>query len=375
MSKRASLLKPSLDWLLVFVPVALALEHLQPAAHVPIFVAACLAIVPLAGWLGKATEHLAEKTGEGVGGLLNATFGNAAELIIALVALRQGMTEVVKASLTGSILGNILLVMGAACLAGGLRYKDLRFNAAGARMMSTMLTLAAISLVLPAVFHHLVHPSIQLERSLSVEIAVVLLVCYALSLLFSLHTHKQLFTGDAAAAAEVASPDHVSWPLSRSLGVLGVATALIAWISEVLVGSIEQAAHAFGMSSLFVGIIVVAVIGNAAEHSTAILVARKNRMDLALGIAIGSSIQIALFVAPVLVLASYFVAPAPMDLVFSPAEVLAIVLAVAISGQISSDGESHWLEGVQLLAVYLILGLVFYFLPDSATAAAAAAAP
>ncbi len=375
MSKRASLLKPSLDWLLVFVPVALALEHLQPAAHVPIFVAACLAIVPLAGWLGKATEHLAEKTGEGVGGLLNATFGNAAELIIALVALRQGMTEVVKASLTGSILGNILLVMGAACLAGGLRTKDLRFNAAGARMMSTMLTLAAISLVLPAVFHHLVHPSIQLERSLSVEIAVVLLVCYALSLLFSLHTHKQLFTGDAAAAAEVASPDHVSWPLSRSLGVLGVATALIAWISEVLVGSIEQAAHAFGMSSLFVGIIVVAVIGNAAEHSTAILVARKNRMDLALGIAIGSSIQIALFVAPVLVLASYFVAPAPMDLVFSPAEVLAIVLAVAISGQISSDGESHWLEGVQLLAVYLILGLVFYFLPDSATAAAAAAAP
>lgn len=375
MSKRASLLKPSLDWLLVFVPVALALEHLQPATHVPIFVAACLAIVPLAGWLGKATEHLAEKTGEGVGGLLNATFGNAAELIIALVALRQGMTEVVKASLTGSILGNILLVMGAACLAGGLRYKDLRFNAAGARMMSTMLTLAAISLVLPAVFHHLVHPSIQLERSLSVEIAVVLLVCYALSLLFSLHTHKQLFTGDAAAAAEVASPDHVSWPLSRSLGVLGVATALIAWISEVLVGSIEQAAHAFGMSSLFVGIIVVAVIGNAAEHSTAILVARKNRMDLALGIAIGSSIQIALFVAPVLVLASYFVAPAPMDLVFSPAEVLAIVLAVAISGQISSDGESHWLEGVQLLAVYLILGLVFYFLPDSATTAAAAAAP
>lgn len=374
MSKRASLLKPSLDWLLVFVPVALALEHLQPAAHVPIFVAACLAIVPLAGWLGKATEHLAEKTGEGVGGLLNATFGNAAELIIALVALRQGMTEVVKASLTGSILGNILLVMGAACLAGGLRYKDLRFNAAGARMMSTMLTLAAISLVLPAVFHHLVHPSIQLERSLSVEIAVVLLVCYALSLLFSLHTHKQLFTGDAAAAAEVASPDHVSWPLSRSLGVLGVATALIAWISEVLVGSIAQAAHAFGMSSLFVGIIVVAVIGNAAEHSTAILVARKNRMDLALGIAIGSSIQIALFVAPVLVLASYFLAPAPMDLVFSPAEVLAIVLAVAISGQISSDGESHWLEGVQLLAVYLILGLVFYFLPDSATAAAAAAA-
>ncbi len=357
---------PSLSWLLIFVPVVLALELGHVQSPVAIFICSCLAIIPLAGWLGKATEHLAEKTGEGIGGLLNATFGNAAELIIALVALRQGLYDIVKASLTGSILGNILLVLGASCLAGGLKHKDLRFNAGGARMMSTMLTLAAIALVLPASFHFLVHPIADVERNLSLEISLVLLVCYALSLLFSLHTHKQLFIGTAAEAAKVEDIGHDKWPLGKSIAVLGVATALIAWVSEILVGSITEAAHSFGMTSIFVGVVVVAIIGNAAEHSTAVLMARKNRMDLALGIAIGSSIQIALFVAPVLVLASYWLGPAPMDLVFSPAEVLAIVIAVAITGQIASDGESHWLEGVQLLAVYLILALIFFFLPEAA---------
>ena len=361
-------LVPSLDWLLVFVPVTVGLHWLAPTSHVAIFVCACLAVVPLASWLGHATEHLAEKTGEGIGGLLNATFGNAAELILALMALRQGLPDVVKASLTGSIIGNILLVLGASCLAGGFRFKDLRFNASAARMMSTMLLLAAIALVLPASFHHLAHPGVEQERNLSVEISIVLLVCYGLSLLFSLHTHKQLFIGSAAAAAEV--EDRQPWPLSRSLAVLAVATGLIAWVSEILVGSIEPAAHAFGMTSLFVGVIVVAVIGNAAEHSTAILMARRNRMDLALGIAIGSSIQIALFVAPLLVLTSYFLGPTPMDLVFSLAEVLAVVLAIAITTQVAGDGESHWLEGVQLLAVYLILALVFYTLPEAGPAAA-----
>ena len=368
-SSRRSLFAPSLSWLLVFVPVVLALEFSHSTSHVAIFICSCLAIIPLAGWLGKATEHLAEKTGEGVGGLLNATFGNAAELIIALVALRKGMYDIVKASLTGSILGNILLVLGAACLTGGLKHKNLRFNAAGARMMSTMLTLAAIALVLPAAFHHLVHPAVSVERSLSLEISVILLVCYALSLLFSLHTHKQLFIGNAAQAAQVDDIGHEKWSLRKSIGVLTVATALIAWVSEILVGSIAEAADSFGMTSIFVGVIVVAIIGNAAEHSTAILMAHKNRMDLALGIAIGSSIQIALFVAPVLVLASYWLGPAPMDLVFSPAEVLGVVIAVAITGQIASDGESHWLEGVQLLAVYLILALIFFFLPEAAATA------
>ncbi|MEO8277794.1 MAG: calcium/proton exchanger [Thermoanaerobaculia bacterium] len=357
-----------MSWLLVFVPVVLGLEFSHSQSHVTIFICSCLAIIPLAGWLGKATEHLAERTGEGVGGLLNATFGNAAELIIAIVALRQGLYDIVKASLTGSILGNILLVLGASCLAGGLKYKDLRFNARGARMMSTMLTLAAIALVLPAAFHHLVHPRAEVERNLSLEIAVVLLVCYALSLLFSLHTHKALFTAAAVETAKIQDEGHVKWSLGKSLGILGVATAMIAWVSEILVGSITEAAHSFGMTSIFVGVIVVAIIGNAAEHSTAILMARKNRMDLALSIAIGSSIQIALFVAPVLVLLSYWLGPSPMNLVFSTAEVLGVVIAVAITGQIASDGESHWLEGVQLLAVYLILALMFYFLPESSAA-------
>jgi Ca2+:H+ antiporter len=357
--------KPSMSWLLVFLPIVLGLEFSHSQSHVAIFICSCLAIIPLAGWLGKATEHLAERTSEGVGGLLNATFGNAAELIIALVALKEGYYGIVKASLTGSILGNILLVLGASCLAGGLKYKDLKFNAAGARMMSTMLTLAAVALVMPASFHYLVHPIDRVERNLSLEIAIVLIVCYALSLLFSLHTHKQLFIGNAAEAAQIENVGHAKWSLGKSLGVLGVSTALIAWVSEILVGSIAQAASAFGMTSVFVGVIVVAIIGNAAEHSTAILVARKNRMDLALGIAIGSSIQIALFVAPVLVFASYWLGPAPMDLVFTPAEVIAIVIAVAITSQVASDGESHWLEGVQLLAVYLILALIFFALPEA----------
>jgi Ca2+:H+ antiporter len=358
-----------LNWLLVFVPVAVGLHFLRPDLHTWIFISASLAIVPLAGWLGHATEHLAEKTGEGVGGLLNATFGNAAEMIIAVMALRRGLYDVVKASLTGSIIGNVLLVLGAAILAGGIKHRTQKFNASGARVQATMLTLAAVALTVPAAFHYLAGPGgIVRERPLSFDISIVLLVTYALSLFFTLHTHKQLFVGHTAEAAAVEHEGHVSWSMGKSVAVLAGATALIAWISEILVGSVEQAAHAFGMSSIFVGVIVVAIVGNAAEHSTAILVAMKNRMDLSLSIAIGSSIQIALFVAPLLVLASYVMGPAPMDLVFTPAEVLAVVLAVAVTGQIAGDGESNWLEGVQLLAVYIILGIVFYFLPEPAGA-------
>ncbi len=359
-------LRPSLNWLLVFVPAAPLVEHFSPDSHRLIFLTACVAVLPLAGWLGRATEHLAEKAGEGVGGLLNATFGNAAELIIALMALRKGLFAVVKASLTGSIIGNILLVLGAACLAGGLRYPTQRFNAAGARTLSTMLTLAAIAMIVPAAHHYLAGDLAGSgagagEIELSLEISLVLLATYGLSLLFSLRTHKELFTSGGEAEAD---PRH-GWSRRRSLAVLGVSTALIGWMSEILVGSVEQAAQTFGMTSVFVGVIVVAIIGNAAEHSTAILVALKNRMDLSLGIAIGSSIQVALFVAPVLVLSSHFLAPRPMDLVFTPAEVMAMGLAVAITGQISGDGESNWFEGVQLLAVYIILGIVFYFLPEA----------
>lgn len=354
--------KPSLSWLLVFVPVTLVLELAAPERHTWIFVASGLAILPLAGWMGRATEHLAERTGEGIGGLLNATFGNAAELVIALVALREGLHDVVKASLTGSILGNMLLVLGAAMLAGGYRHPTQRFNATGARTQATLLTLAAIALVLPAAFHHLAGPgAARRERDLSLEIAVILLVVYALSLLFSLRTHRRLFAGSPEAPAD--GGHHAPWPVGRALAVLAAATALIAWMSEALVGAVEPTAETLGMTDLFLGVVVVAILGNAAEHSTAILVAIKNRMDLALGIAIGSSVQIALFVAPILVFASYAIGPGPMDLVFTPAEVLAVGLAVVITGQIAGDGESNWLEGVLLLGVYAIMGVVFYFLP------------
>jgi Ca2+:H+ antiporter len=352
-----------LNWLLVFVPIAAGLHFLRPDSHTAIFITAALAIVPLAGWLGRATEQIAEKTTEGIGGLLNATFGNAAEMIIAIMAMQRGLHGVVKASLTGSIIGNILLVMGASALAGGLKFKIQEFNTTGARIQSTMLTLAAVALVVPAAFHYLSGPAgIVKEYDLSFDISIVLLLTYALSLVFTLHTHKQLFASHVAEAVE---ETHAAWPVAKSVTVLAGATALIAWMSEMLVASVEVAAHDFGMSTIFVGVIVVAIVGNAAEHSTAVTVALKNRMDLALSIAIGSSIQIALFVAPVLVLLSYAIGPRPMDLVFTPAEVIAIVLSVAIASQTAGDGESNWLEGVQLLAVYIILGIVFYFLPET----------
>ncbi len=360
-------LKPSLDWLLVFLPAAVFLEYARPEAHVWIFVASALAIVPLAGWLGRATEHLAAHTGEGVGGLLNATFGNAAELIIAVAALQRGLYDVVKASLTGSIIGNVLLVAGLAIFAGGLKHPVQRFQAVAARAQATLLTLAGISLVVPAMFHYLAGGGVgqAAENDLSLEIALVLLAIYAAHLVFSLVTHKQMFSG-LPSSEELPEERHQPWSIGRSVAVLAVATGLVAWMSEVLVGSVEQAAHAWGMTSLFIGVIVVAIIGNAAEHSSAVLFALKNKMDLSMSIAIGSSIQIALFVAPVLVVASRFVGPRPMDLVFSPAEVLAVVLAVVIVGEIASDGESNWLEGAMLLAVYLILGISFYFLPEAA---------
>ncbi|MES1260381.1 MAG: calcium/proton exchanger, partial [Acidobacteriota bacterium] len=333
--------------------------------HSLIFLAACLAIVPLAGWLVRATEQLAHRTGEGIGGLLNATFGNAAELIIAVMALRKGLYPVVKASLTGSIIGNILLVMGAAVLAGGIKYKEQKFNVTAARAQSTLLLLAAIAFVMPAAFHFLAGPAGQIrEHDLSLEISVVLLFAYGAHLLFSLWTHRSLFEGIGRKDAESATPE-APWSLRTSVLVLVAATALTAWISEILVGSVEAAAAAFGMTSVFIGVIVVAIIGNAAEHSTAVLMSLKNRMELSIGIAIGSSLQIALFVAPLLVILSHFIGPRPMDLVFTPAEVLAVVMSVLITAQIASDGESNWLEGVLLLAVYVILAMVFYFLPEA----------
>ncbi len=357
----------ALKLLLVFVVIAPLAEVLHWGA-LAVFACSALAIVPLAGLMGEATEKLAARLGAGVGGLLNATFGNAAELIIALMALHKGLYDVVKASLTGSIIGNVLLVLGLSMIAGGARREKQTFDRAAAAASSTLLMLAAIALVVPAVFHVVadsavatkaISPAreIALERSLSLEIAVVLFATYVLSLLFTLRTHKHLYTGGAEGHV------HEKVNVVGAVITLLVATGLIAWMSELLVGAVEETSHVLGLTEVFVGVIVVAVVGNAAEHSTAVVVAMKNQMDLALNIAIGSSIQIALFVAPVLVFASLFMPKGPMDLRFSTFEVLAVIAAVGVVNLVSQDGESNWLEGALLVAVYVVLGLAFFFLP------------
>jgi Ca2+:H+ antiporter len=354
--------------LLVFVPVA-TLLHLSHAGGTWVFIASGLAIIPLAGILGEATEHLAEHVGPGIGGLLNATFGNAAELIIAIFALQSGLYGVVKASITGSITGNLLLVLGASMVAGGLKLKTQSFNAMAAGMSSTLLLLSTAGLVVPALFYYLltVHqvPAdrvTQLDLDVSLDVAIVLFVTYVLSLVFSLQTHKHLYDTTDYENKDGAERNEV-WSLRKSSIVLAVSTLFVAIMSEYLVHSIEEATASWNMTEVFVGVIIVAIVGNAAEHSAAILMAMKNKMDIAVTIAIGSSTQVALFLAPVLVFLSYFIGPEPMDLVFSPLEVLAVVLSAVLVNFVALDGKSHWMEGVQLLALYVVLGIAFYFLP------------
>jgi Ca2+:H+ antiporter len=360
-------------WMLAFVPAAAVVEVTAAERQVLLFALCCAAMVPLAGWIGRATEELAERAGGGLGGLANATFGNAAELILGIAALRHGLPGIVKASLTGSILGNLLLVLGAAMLAGGLRQHTLRFDATAARAQSSMLTLGAIALLAPAAFLAMGGRDVGANGAsgaggaggrLSLAIALVLMATYGCGLLFSLRTHRRHFLGACSASEAAETPaSFVPWSAGRAVAVLAAAAAVTAWVSETLAGVVEPAARALGMSDLFVGVVVLAVVGNAAEHVTAVRVARHGRADLALGIAVGSSAQVALFVAPLLVLVSRWVGPHPMDLAFSPAEVLAVGAAVAISGQVAGDGESNWLEGVQLLAVYAVLAALFFFLP------------
>jgi Ca2+:H+ antiporter len=349
-----------MNWLLLFVPVAVGLKFLTPERHLLIFVTSSLALLPLAAWLGRATEQIAARMGEGVGGLLNATFGNAAELIIALVALQAGLHDVVEASIVGSIVGNMLLVLGAAMLAGGLRHPEQHFNSIGVRSEATMLTLAAIALIVPAAFEARAGVTVVGLGRLSVLLSVVLLLTYLFYLIFTLITHRALFAGSAEDEKERAPAS-----VGRSMLVLAAATIGIAWMSEILVAAIEPTTHEFGFSRIFVGVFVVAILGNAAEHATAISAALRDRMDLSLSIAIGSSVQVALFVAPVLILASFFVGPAPMDLAFPAGLVLIVFLAVLITVQVASDGRSDWLKGVQLLVVYLALALTFFFLPSA----------
>jgi Ca2+:H+ antiporter len=348
--------------LVPLIPAALALE-LAHASHVAIFIAAALGIVPTAAMMGKATEELAARSGPGVGGLLNVTFGNFPELVIAFFALLEGLQEVVKASIIGSIIGNILLVLGAAMLVGGIGRDHQRFNATAANAQSAMLLLALTALVMPAVYELVVGgslPSPNAERvnygstveHLSLAVAIVLIFSYVTGLLFSLRTHRDLFNPPYEQEA-------TGWSVRRGVIVLAIAGVLVGVMSEVLVGSIADAAESIGLSEFFIGAIVVAIVGNAAEHWVAVLVAAKDKMDLAVNIAIGSSTQIALFVAPVLVLLSFAFGPGPMPLVFNGFELAAVILAILIANRVTAEGESNWFEGVQLLSVYLILALAF----------------
>ncbi|MDQ4049262.1 MAG: calcium/proton exchanger [Actinomycetota bacterium] len=355
----------------VFIPLAVVLE-LAHADPILVFGAAALGVIPTAAVMGQATEHLAAQTGPGIGGFLNVTFGNAPELIIAFFALTEGLQEVVKASIAGSIVGNILLVLGAAMLVGGIGREKQEFNQTAAHAQSGMLLLALTALILPAIFQ-LVHggglPGVGEERvdfgseleKLSLGVALILMVSYAAGLLFSLKTHRRVF--NPFEGQEGGDEEHGGggWSIKKSLILLAVSAVLVGVMSEVLVGSISEASDDIGLSEFFVGVFVVAIVGNAAEHWVAVLVAKKDQMDLAVSIAVGSSAQIALFVAPVLVLLSFVVGPDPMALVFNGYELGGLLFAVLIANLITQDGESNWFEGVQLLSLYAVLGLVFYF--------------
>lgn len=358
-------LKPSLNWLFIFIPITLVLEHTSNISPPILFFSAALAIIPIAKMIVHATEQLAMRTGDAIGGLLNATFGNAPELIIALVALKAGYFDMVRASLIGAILANLMLALGVSFLLGGIRYHDQTYNPAVARVYSSMMLISVMSLGVPSAFNRFFSPgaSIRQEQLLNVGLAIVLLLAYGLYLFFMLKTHPDLFTSTASEAHEDAH-ETKPWSVPRAIGSLIVASALAAWMSEILVGAAEGTGKALGMSDVFIGIVFLAIVGGAAESGSAIAMARKNKMDLTVGIALGSSIQIALFVAPMLVLASYFVAPQPLELSFGRAEIGSMFLAVLIGSLVSGDGRSNWYKGVQLITVYIIIALMFYLIPE-----------
>jgi Ca2+:H+ antiporter len=345
------------DLLLLGIPVALWAEHI----HNPMvaFIASALAVLRLAAWMGRATEEVAIHSGPRIGGFLNGTFGNAAELIIVILAIRAGLYEVVKASITGSILGNALLVLGAASFSGGLKHSVQKFNRNTARFNTSLMFIAVAALIIPAVFHHgpqpMSDPGLQ---TLSLWTAILLLVVYVSSLIFSFRTHAHLFVADAG------MHEKAEWSKGKAIAVLLLATVGVVVMSEVLVSSLHPVIQQLGLSELFVGIVVVALVGNAAEHSTAVTMALRNRMDTAVEIAVGSTTQIALLVAPIAVLVSHVIGPGPgMSLEFLPAELVAIVISVLTVNQITRDGETNWLEGLMLLAAYAIIALAFYFVP------------
>lgn len=346
-------------WLLVLVPVALVAAQLVPDAHTLLFVLSVLAIVPLATLLSHATESVAEKTGDAVGGLLNATLGNLTELVIAAAALRAGEYALVKGSIAGAIVTNTLFMLGASFLLGGLKYHLQEYNRAAARLHSALLFLATIALVSPsAIAKADLQPGAALTQKLSVALAALLIIGYGLGLLFSLKTHREIFA--SAAHAEEGEP---AWPIGLALTTLAVVTVLVALVSEVFVESVQKAAETFGMSQAFVGFIVVAIVGAAAEMAVAFSAARKNRLDLSVGIALGSASQIALFVGPVLVLLSYIIGPTPMDLQFWPGAVVMVFVATVVAAFITSSGRSAWFIGVLLIFVYAVFAITLYLLP------------
>jgi Ca2+:H+ antiporter len=347
--------------LLLFIPVSVV-AHILEWGDLIVFITAGLAILPLAAWMGTATEEIAVVVGPLFGGLLNATFGNATELIIALVALKAGLVGVVKASITGSIISNLLLVMGFSMLLGGLRYKEQTFQPIVARVNASSMNLAVIAMLLPTAMNYTsVGISETTVQNLSLAVAVVLILVYGLTLLFSMKTHAYLY--DVGVAEMEAEENHQTKPnIWLWSSVLLVCTLLVALESELLVDALEVATSQLGLTSLFTGVILVPIVGNAAEHATAVTVAMKNKMDLSVSVAVGSSMQIALFVAPVLVIAGWFFKQ-PMDLDFNPFELVAVAVSILIANSISSDGKSNWLEGTLLLAAYAVLGFAFYFHP------------
>jgi len=348
-------------WPLVMVPVVLAAEMLAPQAHTLLFLLAVAAIVPLAALLSRATEAVAARTGDTIGGLLNATLGNLTELLIALAALRAGQYVLVKASIAGAIVTNALFMLGASFLLGGLKYRVQEYNRASAHLHATLLFLATVALLVPSVLFDTDKMAAAFTHTLSVGLAVLLIAAYGLSLLFSLKTHSDIF-----AAAGHAEESEAPWPMSLALATLAAVTVLVALVSEIFVESVQQAADSFGMGPAFVGFIVVALVGGAAEMTSAFSAARKNRLDLSVSIALGSAVQIALFVAPLLVLLSYVLGPTPMDLVFWPGAVAMILIAAMTAALVTNTGRSAWFVGALVLIVYLIFALTLYLLPPQA---------
>ncbi len=345
-------------WLLAFVPVVFAAAELKPEAHTLLFVLSVLAIVPLAALLSHATESVAAKTGDAAGGLLNATLGNLTELVIALTALRAGEYMLVKASIAGAIVTNTLFMLGASFLLGGLKYHVQEYNRVNARVQAGLLFLATVALMVPSAVGRSGSAEPELMNKLSVGLAVLLIVAYGLGMLFSLKTHRELF-----ASAEHGEEGEAPWPIGFALATLAGVTLLVALVSEIFVESVQEAAKAFGMTPAFVGFIVVALVGGAAEMASAFSGARKNRLDLSVGIALGSASQIALFVAPVLVLLSYLIAPVPMDLQFWPGAVVMVLIATLTALFVTNSGRSAWFVGVLVLMVYLVFAMTLYLLP------------